>query len=180
MKQIRYTAEQKRWAVEQMKPPLNRTVVEVAKETGITEVSLRTWRDAARQGGQFVPAGQPSERWSSSEKFRVVLETAPLSEQETAAYCRAKGVLPEYVQQWRQACEQANDSAERVGSWGGSSIRTHARGSVDSSVSCAARTKLWRRRPRCWYSEKKPTRSGARARTPDQHPRSRPSHGVDR
>lgn len=126
MKQIRYTAEQKRWAVEQMKPPLNRTVVEVAKETGITEVSLRTWRDAARQGGQFVPAGQPSERWSSSEKFRVVLETAPLSEQETAAYCRAKGVLPEYVQQWRQACEQANDSAERVGELG-RVVNPHAR-----------------------------------------------------
>lgn len=118
MKQIRYTPEQKRWAIEQMKSPLNRTVAEVAKDTGITEVSLRTWRDAARATGEFVPSGHSSERWSSSEKFRIVLETATLSEEETAAYCRAKGMLPEQVQQWRQACEQANENGERVGELG--------------------------------------------------------------
>ena len=109
MKQTRYTPEQRRWAVEQMKAPLNRTVVELAKETGITPVSLRTWRDAARAAGELVPAGLPSERWSSSEKFRVVLETAPLSEEELAQYCRAKAILPEQVKQWRLACEQANE-----------------------------------------------------------------------
>ena len=118
MKQIRYTPEQKRWAIEQMKAPLNRTVAEVAKDTGITEVSLRTWRDAARAAGEFVPSGHSSERWSSSEKFRIVLETAALSEEEMAAYCRAKGMLPEQVQQWRQACEQANENGERVGELG--------------------------------------------------------------
>jgi transposase-like protein len=114
MKQVRYTAEQKRWAIEQMKSPLDRTVAQLAKETGITEVSLRTWRDAARATGEFVPAGQASERWSGGEKFRVVLQSAALSEEEMAAYCRAKGILPEQVQQWRQACEQANESGPRV------------------------------------------------------------------
>ena len=118
MKQVRYTAEQKRWAVEQMKSPLNRTVAEVAEDTGITEVSLRAWRDAAREAGEFVPSGQSSERSSGSDKFRVVLETAPLSEEEFAAYCRAKALLPEQIQQWRQACEQANESVERVGELG--------------------------------------------------------------
>lgn len=118
MKQMRYTAEQKRWAVEQMKSPLNRTVAEVAEDTGITEVSLRAWRDAARQAGELVPSGQSSERWSGSDKFRVVLETAPLSEEELAAYCRARGLLPEQIQQWRQACEQANEDIDRVGEVG--------------------------------------------------------------
>ncbi|SOE36641.1 Transposase [Delftia acidovorans] len=114
MKQIRYTPEQKLWALEQMKPPLNRTVVELAKETGITAVTLRTWRDAARQEGQCVPAGQPRERWSSTRKFQAVLQTAPLSEEEIATYCRTRGILPEQLQQWRQACEQANGGAGPV------------------------------------------------------------------
>jgi transposase-like protein len=118
MKQMRYTAEQKRWAVEQMKAPLNRTVKELAQETGITEVSLRTWRDACRAAGEFVPSGQSSQNWSSSEKFRVVLETAPLSEAELAQYCRAKALLPEQIQQWRQACEEANEGVHKGGELG--------------------------------------------------------------
>lgn len=42
MKYIRYTQEQRDWAIEQMMPPLNRAVVELAKATRITEVTLRT------------------------------------------------------------------------------------------------------------------------------------------
>ena len=42
MRQIRYSDEQRRWAVEQMKVPVNKTVKQLAKETGITEVTLRT------------------------------------------------------------------------------------------------------------------------------------------
>jgi transposase-like protein len=109
MKYIRYSPEQREWAVSQMKLPHNRTVVELAKETGITEVTLRAWRDAERAKGGLVPSGEGSEDWSGGAKFRVVLETAPLSEEELAEYCRAKSILPEQVRQWRQACELANE-----------------------------------------------------------------------
>ncbi|MNV25993.1 Transposase [compost metagenome] len=109
MKQIRYSPEQKEWALSQMKLPHNRTVVELARETGITEVTLRTWRDAQRAQGELIPSGQGSVDWSGAAKFRVVLETAPLSEEELSEYCRAKSILPEQVVQWRQACELAND-----------------------------------------------------------------------
>jgi hypothetical protein len=105
MKQKRYTAEQKQWAIKQLQGPINRTVAEVASTTGITEVSLRTWLAASRvEAGQSEVQG----KWSSAEKFRVVLETAPLSQEEVAQYCRGKSILPEQLQQWRQACEQAN------------------------------------------------------------------------
>ena len=41
--------------------------------------------------------GKTSDRWSSADKFRVVLETAPLSEVEIAQYCRSKGIYPEQI-----------------------------------------------------------------------------------
>jgi transposase-like protein len=105
MKQKRYSKEQKQWAVKQLQAPINRTVAEVASKTGITEVSLRTWLAASRaEAGQSEVQG----KWSSAEKFRVVLETAPLSQEEVARYCREKSILAEQLQQWRQACEQAN------------------------------------------------------------------------
>ncbi len=53
-------------------------------------------------------SGKGSDRWSSADKFRMVLQTAPLSEAECAEYCRAHAIQPEQLQQWRQACEQAN------------------------------------------------------------------------
>ena len=109
MKRIRYTSEQREWATQQMMPPLNRAVVELAKATGITTVTLRTWQKMARAKGRVVPGdGKQSDQWSSADKFRVVLETAPLSQAELSAYCRTKGIYPEQVSQWRQACEQAN------------------------------------------------------------------------
>lgn len=110
MKYKRYTAEQKAWAVGKMQSPDNLTVVQLARQSGITEVSLRLWRDAARAAGALVPAGLASERWSSADKFRVVLQAALLSQAEVGQYCRAKAILPEQLEHWRQACESANEA----------------------------------------------------------------------
>lgn len=109
MKQIRYTTEQREWAIQQMMPPLNLAVVELAKTTGITTVTLRTWQKMARAEGRIMLGdGTQSDQWSSTNKFRIVLETAPLSEAELSAYCRTKGIYPEQIAQWRLICEQAN------------------------------------------------------------------------
>ncbi len=108
MKLVRYTEEQRRQALDQMKMPLNKTIKQVAKETGITEVTLRTWREAAWQRGESLPSGRASQEWSSAQKFHAVLESASLSEQEISAYCRSRGLLPAQLHQWRVACEQAN------------------------------------------------------------------------
>ena len=107
MQQKKYTAEQKRWVITQMSPPLNRSVVELAQETGITGVTLRTWRKEAMAAGELGPIGDGS-NWSSAQKFQAVLETAPLSAEELSDYCRRKGIRPEQLRQWRAACEQAN------------------------------------------------------------------------
>ena len=109
MKQIRYTAEQRECVIQQMMPPLNRAVVELAKATGITTVTLRIWLKMARAEGRIMLGdGKQRDQWSSTNKFRIVLETAPLSEAELSAYCRTKGLYPEQIAQWRLICEQAN------------------------------------------------------------------------
>ena len=96
-----------------MMPPLNRTVAELAEETGINPVTLYAWRKQARSAGVAVPGdGKQSELWSSADKFRVVVESAGLNETELAEYCRRKGLYVEQIQAWRIACEQANASAD--------------------------------------------------------------------
>ena len=97
----------------QLMPPGNRTVSELAEETGISAITLYAWRKQARAAGAVVPGdGKSPEGWSSQEKFRVVLESAALSESELAEYCRRKGLYVEQVREWRVACEQANATAQ--------------------------------------------------------------------
>jgi transposase-like protein len=107
--QVRYTAAFREWAVAQMLPPSNQSAVELARQTGVTAATLRTWQDAARAEGKIMArSSKPAERWSSSDKFRMVLEVASLSEVELSVYCRRQGIYPEQIAQWRQACELAN------------------------------------------------------------------------
>jgi hypothetical protein len=54
-------------------------------------------------------APRPPAGWNSKDKFLAVLETASLSEIEVSEYCRKKGIYPEQIQDWKSACEKAND-----------------------------------------------------------------------
>lgn len=96
-------------------PPENRAVREVSQEEGICEGTLYNWRKQARkQGGPVPGSGKQSDAWSGEAKFAVVVETAGLSESELSEYCRSKGLYPEQVKAWREACVAgAGNQAER-------------------------------------------------------------------
>ena len=105
----RYSAERKEAILRRMMPPENRLVSVLARENGISEQTLYTWRRNLQSQGVPVPGnGKNAEEWSSQDKFGVVLETARLNEAELAEYCRSKGLFVEQVAQWRQACQEAN------------------------------------------------------------------------
>ena len=90
-------------------PPENKLVSELARENGISEQTLYTWRRTIKAQGVPVPGnGKNAEEWSSEDKFGVVLETAQLNEAELSEYCRRKGVFIEQIGVWRDACRQAN------------------------------------------------------------------------
>lgn len=105
----RYPAERKEAILRQMMPPENKAISALAKENGITEQTLYTWRRNLQSQGVPVPGnGKNATEWSSADKFGVVLETASLNEAELAQYCRRKGLFVEQVAQWRDVCQQAN------------------------------------------------------------------------
>lgn len=109
MKQIRYSAEQRQAALEQMGSPHHQPIKALSKATGITEVTLRTWRREAVEAGQMMRRDpRQSDRWSGLEKFRIVLVSAAMSATELSEYARKQGVLPEQIARWRTACEKAN------------------------------------------------------------------------
>ena len=111
-----YSAERKEALQRRMMPPENKMVSELARETGITEQTLYTWRRQLKAQGVAVPGnGKNSEQWSSEDKFEVVLETAAMNAAELSAYCRRKGLFAEQISTWRQACMAANANAAQSG-----------------------------------------------------------------
>lgn len=105
----RYNEEFKHSIISKMMPPQNQSVADISKETGLSEATLYKWQRQAREKGFAVPGGQQNaERWSTQDKFQIVLETATLSEVELAKYCREKGLFVEQIRAWKDACLQAN------------------------------------------------------------------------
>lgn len=105
----RYSDELKQKILVRMMPPNNESVSQIARDSGLSEGTLYKWQKEARASGFVMPGGEKeSEKWSTREKFSIVVETAALSEIELAEYCRAKGLYVEQVEAWRDACMQAN------------------------------------------------------------------------
>ena len=89
------------------------TIMDIQRDTGIGINTLYRWRDKAlnQNGLSATTKYKNADKWSSQDKFTVVIETANLSEIEFSEYCREKGIYPEQVKEWKEACINANDNA---------------------------------------------------------------------
>ena len=106
---MNYSKEFKDSILRRMLPPNNESISSIAKEEGLSEQTLRNWRDKARKEGYAAPGtdSQP-DNWSTQDKFLVVVETASLNEADLAEYARKKGLFVEQIRAWRDACVNAN------------------------------------------------------------------------
>jgi transposase-like protein len=106
---MHYNKELKESIIRRMLPPSNEAISKISKEEGISEQTLRNWRVDARANGVTAPASDfTKDRWSTQDKFLIVVETASMNETELAEYARLKGLYVEEVKAWRDACMNAN------------------------------------------------------------------------
>ena len=88
---------------------------ELAKQEGISLPTLYVWRRQARDKGVLMPSGDDTpDGWNSADKFNAVLQTATISQSELAEFCRTKGLYPEQLQRWKEACQNANDWEQKT------------------------------------------------------------------
>lgn len=106
---MRYSKEFKESILKRMLLPNNESTGTISHEEGISEQTLRNWRDEARsEGVASLANGAPSEEWSTQDKFLIVLETAALNETDLSEYARKKGLYVEQIKTWKDACMNAN------------------------------------------------------------------------
>ncbi|MFD3157317.1 hypothetical protein ACFIJ5_10720 [Haloimpatiens sp. FM7330] len=106
----RYSQEEK--MVKRMLLPENCSVSKLSAETGISKLTLATWKTRALKGGVSRNQGRPKNGLSSQEKFMIVMETYTLSEIELSKYCREKGLYVEDIKKWRSSFIGANNAKQ--------------------------------------------------------------------
>lgn len=105
-----YSPERKAALLTKMLPPNNMPLQRLSQEEGISRATLVKWRAEARAKGQFLPDAKAGpEGWTSADKLAAVIETASMNEFDLGEYCRRRGLYPEQLRVWRDACERAND-----------------------------------------------------------------------
>ena len=106
---MNYSKELKEALLRRMLPPNTESITKIAKEEGISEQTLRNWRDKARKDGYAAPGTDATpDDWSTQDKFLIVVESASLNETELAEYARKKGLYVEQIKAWKDACMNAN------------------------------------------------------------------------
>lgn len=110
---IRYPKEFKEQVLKRLLPPNAESVKRVSKETGVSHQTLRNWLQEAHIHDlvQSLPPEPPSSL-STSEKFRIVVETLSMSEDELSEYARKAGLYVSQIKEWRDICINANETAD--------------------------------------------------------------------
>jgi transposase len=104
-----YTKEFKESVLKRLEPPINETVRSLSEELEIPRSTLYQWvRIQNKNQNSKAKSHKPTRKWSSEDKFHVVLETSVLTEEELAACCRRKGLYVDEVKTWREQCLKAN------------------------------------------------------------------------
>jgi transposase-like protein len=44
------------------------------------------------------------QNWSAEDKFKAVIETESMTEDQISEYCRRKGLYTAHLQEWKQSC----------------------------------------------------------------------------
>ena len=113
---MRYSQELRDHVLRRILPPQGDSIERVAREEGISEQTIRNWK-AKALSENYVPSDTDDlepEKWSSQDKFLIVLETSGMSEADLAEYARQKGLYVEQIAEWRDACINANGGMARM------------------------------------------------------------------
>ena len=106
---MNYSPEVKEAIIRRMLPPGNESITKISREEGISEQTLRNWREKVRSEGIAAPGTDAEpEKWSTQDKFLIVVESSSMNEADLAEYARKKGLYVEQIKAWKDACVNAN------------------------------------------------------------------------
>jgi len=104
----KYTEDYKESVIKKIEES-EKSIPQIAEELSISKSTIYQWmRNNNKKSDTPSTNDKPSTKWSSKDKFHIVLETYTLTEEELSAYCRRKGLYVDEVRSWREQCLRAN------------------------------------------------------------------------
>ena len=96
----RYGQAFKDRAVARLLPPESADVKAVAQQVGVSAATLERWRSDA------LATGKKHGGWTAAARLDAVLTCAAMSEEQKNAWCRAQGIYPSELAEWKQANQE--------------------------------------------------------------------------
>lgn len=119
-----YSPKFKARMIQRLTGPDAKSATSLSREVGLPQPTLSRWlrdarrlasmkNDGERESGPPTQPGSPRS-WSATEKYRIVLEAASITDADLGAFLRSKGLHAAQLEQWRAAAaEGAMASLER-------------------------------------------------------------------
>jgi transposase-like protein len=105
---MRYSEGFRNSVLRKVLPPESRSVYAVAKEVGVSPMTLQNWLNKVKEGKMIIDSKgvepTPSER-GPAEKLRLLLESRTLSEDQKGDWLRRHGMHTEHLSLWEQELE---------------------------------------------------------------------------
>lgn len=102
----RYGQAFKDKAVARLLPPESGDLEVVSREVGVSVGTLERWRADA------LASGRKSGGWTPVAWLEAVIATASMSEADKSAWCRAQGLFPSELDEWRQTATASLGASE--------------------------------------------------------------------
>jgi transposase len=104
---MKYSKRIRSSVIKKVLPPENRSVIEVANETGVSEQTIYNWIKMAKNGTKSNDTETLSPiKLNRIEKFSLLLESKTKTEETIGAWLREKGLHTEHLNLWEQELQE--------------------------------------------------------------------------
>ena len=108
---LKYSSETKAALVKKVLTSTDQPIRKIAEAEGIPSSTLEGWVRQYRNlpVTSNIDASTNTQAWTQEERFKILVESSNLAEEDLGAYCRKKGLYREQLKQWEQAFMQQGD-----------------------------------------------------------------------
>jgi transposase len=99
---MRYSLGFRESQLRKILPPVNRLISEVAKESGVSDQTLRNWLKKSKEGTLNPQETVGSAGRSHREKLNLIIEAKTISKNDQGKWLREKGLHTEHITQYEQ------------------------------------------------------------------------------
>ncbi|MGH2507507.1 MAG: transposase [Ktedonobacteraceae bacterium] len=102
---MRYSLAFRNSILRKVLPPESRSVYQVAREAGISAITIHSWMSKLKEGKlELDPEGNdPTPRdWPVAQKFRLLMEGRMLDSDQRGEWLRTNGLHSEHLTLWEQ------------------------------------------------------------------------------